>query len=182
MRRTFGHHIQKINTRVCSYQRERMDAAEAIEGVSILVGCVQHLPRVLEEIVREAILEYKIEGVDKIISVDFSDMCSYSEGIYVFIECDPVLTGADFQDLSTILRASLRNHLEIKQIVYFKPSALSQFSADTEVARFTLRDIFLLKLLNEEILYMDTAEDNCNTDSQDEVKHQLCFCMLQKLF
>ena len=170
---TFGHHIQKINTRVCSYQRERMDAAEAIEGVSILVGCVQHLPRVLEEIVREAILEYKIEGVDKIISVDFSDMCSYSEGIYVFIESDPVLIGADFQDLSTIVRASLRNRVEIKQLVYFKPSALSQFSTDTEVARFTLRDMFLLKRLNDEILYMDTAEDNCNTDSQDEVKHQL---------
>lgn len=170
----FGYQIQKINTRVCSYQRERMDAAEAIEGVSVFVGRVQHLPSVFEEIIRAGILEYKIEGIGMIISVDSSDVSSNSEGIHVFIEADPVLIGASFQDLSTIVRASLRNHVEIKQIVYLKPSALSQFNTDAEVARFTMRDMFYLKRLNDNILYIDKTEDDCNTDSQDEVKHQLC--------
>ena len=150
----FGYQIQKINTRVCSYQRERMDAAEAIEGVSVFVGRVQHLPSVFEEIIRAGILEYKIEGIGMIISVDSSDVSSNSEGIHVFIEADPVLIGASFQDLSTIVRASLRNHVEIKQIVYLKPSALSQFNTDAEVARFTMRDMFYLKRLNDNILYI----------------------------
>ena len=87
-------------------------------------GCIcfcwkcTHLPSVLEEIIRAGILEYKIEGIGMIISVDFSDVSSNSEGIHVFIEADPVLIGASFQDLSTTVRASLRNHVEIKQIVY----------------------------------------------------------------
>ena len=92
----FGYQIQKINTRVCSYQRERMDAAEAIEGVSVFVGRVQHLPSVFEEIIRAGILEYKIKGIGMIISVDSSDVSSNSEGIHVFIEADPVLIGASF--------------------------------------------------------------------------------------
>ena len=34
--------------------------------------------------------------------------------------------------------------------------------------------MFYLKRLNDNILYIDKTEDDCNTDSQDEVKHQLC--------
>ena len=37
-----------------------------------------------------------------------------------------------------------------------------------------MRDMLYLKRLNDNILYIDKTEDECNNDSQDEVKHQLC--------
>ena len=171
---TFGDTIQKLNSRVCSYQRDRMNAAEAIEGVSLHVGRVQHIPSVIENSINVDLLEYCIKGIGKIISVDCSEICGHNEGVHVFIEADPTLLDTAFQDLSTVVRASLLNHVDIKEVVFLKANALSQFCTDTEIARFTMRDKFHQRKLNDEILHVDKDDGDCSIDTNNEEERQLC--------
>ena len=137
-----GEQIQKPNTRVCSYQRERMNAVEAMEGVSLMVANVQHLPGVIEEAVTKVFSEYQIKGMGNVIAVDCSEVCCHQEGIYIFLESSPNINETSSRDISAIIRSSLRNHADIMEIVYVKASALSQFCKDTEKARFTQRQIY----------------------------------------
>ena len=156
----FGEQIQKLNARVCSYQRERMNAAEAIEGVTLLVGKVQHLPNIIEEAVITAFLEYHIKGIGNVISVDCCESCSHDKGIHIFLEASTDLVEASSNDLSTIIRSTLRDHAPIKEIVFVQASGLSQFCTGTETARFSMRDKFLQKKLNDEILLIDKEDSN----------------------
>ena len=55
-------------------------------------------------------------------------ICGHNEGVHVFIEADPTLLDTAFQDLSTVVRASLLNHVNIKEVVFLKPMLSHSFA------------------------------------------------------
>ena len=105
-------------------------------------------------------------------AVDCSEVCYHQKGIHIFLKSSPNINETSLRDISAIIRSALRKDADIMEILYVKSSALSHSCKDTEKARFTLRDKFPKKKLNDEILHVD-RDDNANNDSQDEEDHHL---------
>ena len=170
-----GDEIQRLNNKVCSYQREILKAAEAMEGVCLMVANVQHLPGVIEEAVTQICSEYQIKGICNVIAVDCCETCCHQEGIHIFLESSLTMNETSCRDISPIVKSALRHHVQIREIVFVKGSTLSEFCTDAEKARFTLRDKFIQKKLNDEILHVD-RNDIANNDSQDDDEDDNTFC------
>ena len=174
-----GDEIQRLNNKVCSYQRKRLKAAEAMEGVCLMVANVQHLPDVYEEAVTKVCSDYQIKGISNAIAVDCCETCCHQEGIHIFLESSLTMNETAYRDIATLVKSALRNHIEIREIVYVKPSSLTQFCTDTEKARFTLRDKFLQKKLNDDILHVD-RDVSVNNDTHDEDDRTFCSVCFRK--
>ena len=87
---------------------------------------VRHLPAILEGVVREAMTLNKLNISGNIITVNCNESCSHTEGLHVFLEIDKSsMLVILFMDDSTIIRASLKEHAIVHDIVYIDNGSYS---------------------------------------------------------
>ena len=115
-----GEQIQKLNTRVCSYQKDRLNAADVIDGVTLLTGTVQHLPRIIEETVTRVCQDYHLKEIKTVVSVDCCEICTHGAGIHIFLETDMQTDEISYKDVSTVVRSALQCHVAVKEIVIYE--------------------------------------------------------------
>ena len=161
---TLGEQLSKLNSTVCSIQRKRLSTSEAIEEISLRVDGLQHLPTILEKTISDAFQVYDIIYIQSVIVVDCCQICSHQPGIHVFLEVDDCPASLRLlREISMITKTCLKHHVLVQEIVYLRQGSLDKLCTNEGKARFSIRDKFLHKELEEHIISWDrVAEDDAD--------------------
>ena len=161
-----GKTANKQNSNACSYQKNSLRTASAIDGITITVNGLCHLPEHLESNISQLLSEFSIECSDSILAVGCNESCSHKPGVHFFFEVadntKKIDTHSDI-DCWFINRPCIHT-----RNCFLDQRSYSIFSRNIETyPRFLIRDAFIIRQFKDSIDFIYRV---CTYDEEDDTE------------
>ncbi|CAC5360089.1 unnamed protein product [Mytilus coruscus] len=162
-----GKTIERNRLRKCS--------TEALNGIQLQVGGINHLPEKIEVDTMNCITTYLPENTANVLCVDCTSKCNHDHGVHILVNLEKNIEIPILNDACVIIRAVLkRKHfVNTPEIIFLTNYAFRSFK-ESIPPRFTIRDQLKMGALSDNIYHISKSHDVEMMEPEEFIEPNLC--------